>query len=576
MDRTTTLVCFILSLIQTAESQPNLAAMLGLGFGDIAESQTPGSGSCPYRAHPDRRKFSQTVNNRVMTQECAPGTMFVLSKCSCDNIPTGGPPGGAMPGTNPRLESTFGGGSNQLLSALLSQLQGGGAPSPPTQSPRSMHNRSPMSTNKLNTFRQKVTSGVRPDQQSRGNDRKASQEPQSAQPIGMQYNPDPSTGLTAVVDPSVLPDVLPPEILKVLGRTSNKERTSGNSKPSAPTRASSETQRLPASVQEMLNRATKPQTSRKSVAPTKSTSNDLGGMALPPGGLPSDVLKMLRQSIQPPANTDRRRNSNAGNQKSPRLTTQTPRSQRTPSPSQKRTQSPSRKTGSRQDPLADLMAQLQGKQGQQKGPKRSGSAPSQPRQDPLAALLAGVSHSPRRPTRGPSRGATRSPSWSPTRAPQPGRTRGSGGPPGGDPLAALMAGIGGGTSSGSDPLAALMASVGGSSPGGGNNALAALLGGSAAGPGTPGSSGGALSLSSLPANMNLASLFGETSGTGPGRTVDLTNFFNAQGLAGGTAALAGANNIDFLKLQQMDRRGVIDLGDLTLGGMIAANKHFSG
>lgn len=73
----------------------------------LSEPQTPGSGSCPYRAHADRRKFSQMVNNRLMTQECAPGTMFVLSKCSCDNIPTGGPAGGPMPGSNPRQESAL-------------------------------------------------------------------------------------------------------------------------------------------------------------------------------------------------------------------------------------------------------------------------------------------------------------------------------------------------------------------------------------------------------------------------------------------------------------------------------------
>ena len=59
------------------------------------------------------------VNNRVMTQECAPGTMFVQSKCSCDNIPQGGNGNGPMPGSNPRLESSMGGSTMIILNLRI-------------------------------------------------------------------------------------------------------------------------------------------------------------------------------------------------------------------------------------------------------------------------------------------------------------------------------------------------------------------------------------------------------------------------------------------------------------------------
>lgn len=42
-----------------------------------------------------------------MTQDCAPGTMFDNGKCSCVTSSKSG--AGPMPGSNPRLESPFGG-----------------------------------------------------------------------------------------------------------------------------------------------------------------------------------------------------------------------------------------------------------------------------------------------------------------------------------------------------------------------------------------------------------------------------------------------------------------------------------
>lgn len=84
--------------------------------------------------------------------------------------------------------------------------------------------------------------------------------------------------------------------------------------------------------------------------------------------------------------------------------------------------------------------------------------------------------------------------------------------------------------------------------------------------------------------MKLFSLLGAAAGSfenlrntvSLSRNVDLTNFFNAQGLAGGTPSLASLNNINFARLQQLDTYGLIDIGDLTPAGLMAANAHFSG
>lgn len=78
-------------------------------------------------------------------------------------------------------------------------------------------------------------------------------------------------------------------------------------------------------------------------------------------------------------------------------------------------------------------------------------------------------------------------------------------------------------------------------------------------------------------NVNVAALLGETPGPGLAQNVDMTALFNAQGrmgAGGGIAGLAGINNIDILKLQQLDRQGVIDMSDLTPAGLAAANAHF--
>jgi hypothetical protein len=56
----------------------------------------------------------------------------------------------------------------------------------------------------------------------------------------------------------------------------------------------------------------------------------------------------------------------------------------------------------------------------------------------------------------------------------------------------------------------------------------------------------------------------------------MTNFFNAQGLMQGAAGgLSGMNNLDYLKLHTLDRHEVIDMGDLTPAGLLAANSHFA-
>jgi len=67
-----------------------------MGGLDSQMSGGSGNGNCPYNAHPNPHKFSQIVNNREMTQDCAPGTMFDLSKCSCVNTPAGAAPSGAV------------------------------------------------------------------------------------------------------------------------------------------------------------------------------------------------------------------------------------------------------------------------------------------------------------------------------------------------------------------------------------------------------------------------------------------------------------------------------------------------
>ncbi|KAL4222975.1 hypothetical protein ACF0H5_019016 [Mactra antiquata] len=521
--------------LQIVRSQPNLAAIWGLGaLGDLGESgmggfpgmggmnAPSGSGNCPYQAHPNKFKFTQMVNNRLMTQECAPGTMFVLSKCSCDNIPSGGV-GATMPGSNPRMEVGLGGGGNSLLNALVSQLQGGGGQSSNLQPPP-VRNRSPPMSNHLSGTRPRVSSGIRPDQNTGSSGRNSlSMGPSSP---GIQYNPDPSSGLTSVVDPSVLQNILPPEILQILSATSgNRAPGSPGPTPVSPRRSTSGRQPSP--------------------SPTNSPKVNVDSLAA--SGMPPEVLQMLQRSMGPPGSATNNKPSQPGRRITP-TGSASPRMVATPTRATK-TSGPRRTPQSIPIPTPTRRSQMK--------------PPSGPRQDPLAALLGGMQASRTQPTRRTNKQNS-------------------------DPLAALMAGIGGGNSRpsspqvgiGGDPMAALLAGLGGGSGGmGGSNggALAALLGGSSSGSASPSRPGGALDVTSLTGNLNVAALLGETPGRGLVQNVDMTALFNAQGqmgAGGGIGALSGINNVDILKLQQLDRQGVIDISDLTPAGLAAANAHF--
>ncbi|KAH3716943.1 hypothetical protein DPMN_059677 [Dreissena polymorpha] len=73
--------------------------------------------------------------------------------------------------------------------------------------------------------------------------------------------------------------------------------------------------------------------------------------------------------------------------------------------------------------------------------------------------------------------------------------------------------------------------------------------------------------------MNLPGVTGTMAGPAP---IDMTSFFNEQGQMGAGGGLAGLANINYVRMQDLDRRGVIDLSDLTPAGLAAANAHFSG
>lgn len=201
----------------------------------------------------------------------------------------------------------------------------------------------------------------------------------------MQYKPDSSTGLTSVVDPSVLADVLPREILKILGRSNNAQNPSRKSSQTGVTKAPARVARLPESVQRMLNRASKPPTARTNQSPPKSPSNSKPEMAQQPGALPPEVLRMLQQSIKPRTDAGRTGSSKKVAQDARNKPSGQPRSGRISNQSPSRSPPPIRKASpSGSDPLANIMAELQ--RGQKKGTQAK--APSSgPREDPLAALL---------------------------------------------------------------------------------------------------------------------------------------------------------------------------------------------
>lgn len=517
-----TLLDFI-CLLPFSSSQPNFAALLGLsGLGDFSGSQVTGSGSCPYQPHPDPTKFSQVVNNRLLTQDCAPGTMFDISKCSCDNIPSGGIGGRPMPGSNPRLESAMRGGSNPMLQTLMSQLQGGGS--------------SMMSGPNMRV--PQVTSGIRPDQKPADvaiNVQKSRPSPGS----GIQYNPDQgTTGLTSVVDPSVLPDVLPPEILKLVQRGNSPSSQSNQPSPS------SRSKQAPPPVIPQL--------------PDSSGSGSAQTQDLPP-----DVQKMLERAMRPPSPRGGGKGSkpSAGNQ--PKPSQKSPTNQRVQS-SGIRIPSPSP-----QNQINDVMRSLS------RGPEPPTAVDprSSPREDPLAALLAGLRAPPGMATRTPPRGPQRGPSHSSQRRQPTSNSIPTGGLTGGDPLAALLSGL---TRGGSGSPS--FGSAGGSPFGGSGGAdLSALLAGLGGGAGSPSAAGGPLDVNSLQGNLNVATLLGETPGPSLGPNMDMTSFFNEQGrlgIGGGLAALSGINTANLARLQQLDRQGVLDLSDLTPAGLAAANAHF--
>lgn len=552
----------LILILPLCNAQADLAALLGLtGFGDFSESQMSGSGACPYQAHPDRTKFSQIVNNRLMTQDCAPGTMFVLSKCSCDNIPAGATAGRPMPGSNPRLESTIRGGNNPMLENLLRQLQGGGGP--------------PMMSNQISRMPQ-VTSGIRPDQQVSGiaiNVQKEHPSPDR----GIQYNPNPSTtGLTSVVDPSVLPDVLSPEILRILERSnlSPENKIQSQSSPRSNGASISGSSALPPDVQRMLDRSSAPpkETSPPIIPPVGVAQ---GGKPSPPGSLPPDVLSMLQRAMQPPSPRGTIQSASNNAEKQPQPSPKTPSRSKAPTP--QRAPSPTGNPSAGPDPMADLMAQLSRAQGSQT--PQTMNPQSGPREDPLAALLAGLRAPPDMSSRDSARGSSRSSQQrEPSQSPQRGPSSGISGAAGGDPLAALLAGLTGGQSG----SGALMAGMGGSMPGGspfgatGSADISSLLAGLGARSGSPSAPGGPLDVNTLSGNVNVATLLGETPGPSLGANMDMTALFNAQGQMGVGGGLAGLNNLNLVKLQQLDRQGIIDLSDLTPAGLAAANAHFNG
>lgn len=206
---------------------------------------------------------------------------------------------------------------------------------------------------------------------------------------GIQYNPNPSTtGLTSVVDPSVLPDVLPPEILRMLERSNlspeNKVQSQSSSRSNGASTSGSSA--LPPEIQRMLDRSSAPpkETSPPIIPPVDVAQ---GAKPSPPGSLPPEVLSMLQRSMQPPSprGTKQAASNNAEKQPQPSPTSQS----RAKAPTPKRTPSPPGNPGAGPDPMSDFMAQLSRAQGSQT--PQTMRPQSGPREDPLAALLGKIS-----------------------------------------------------------------------------------------------------------------------------------------------------------------------------------------
>lgn len=215
--------------------------------------------------------------------------------------------------------------------------------------------------------------------------------PQAAD--GTPYNLNPNTGLTSVVDPAILHDVLPPEILKIL--------QGANAFPEL---------RKP----KMANRAPKAASKTMTPPPTKSYPHNAGGNTFPPGGLPHEVLEMLQRSRRPPASSAKQQqNPRRLRQKLTKIPSATPKPRRKQKITSRRRQIPTRPPTSaptrtpkpraprpraprpRADPLAGIIKQVSGSRRQSKAPQRNRKPQvkpqSGPRQDPLAALLGNYS-----------------------------------------------------------------------------------------------------------------------------------------------------------------------------------------
>jgi hypothetical protein len=218
-----------------------------------------------------------------------------------------------------------------------------------------------------------------------------------------------------VVDPSILPDARPPQVVKVLKADNSAPKTPRN----YPPKSNANKNKLPLSVQQMVERAKMPPTKRpmakttpsrkrptsnqprritpakRQYPPTKSPSMDLG-MKLPPGGIPKDVLHLLQKSVKPPPRRRERVNSNRNsNLKAKRQQANTarktnPKQQPTkpqPTKSPRRTAVNNKTPVPRRDRLAEMMAQMNRRRNQQ---RNTGNQSNVPRNDPLAALLGKI------------------------------------------------------------------------------------------------------------------------------------------------------------------------------------------
>ncbi|KAH3716942.1 hypothetical protein DPMN_059676 [Dreissena polymorpha] len=306
---------FLLGVVCTpfTNAQPSFEAFLrsmGHGGGGMQFPSRPsfpemidmtssaGSGSCPYQSHPNKLKFNQMVNNRMITQDCAPGTMFDLSKCSCVNAPSAAPGGGPPVGGDPRMSATGDPNFSQMMSMLQSLGGGSGTPFP-----SSMDIQPPQMSVPFNPMQMPGLAMPRGLTLDIGT---SSADQTLANPI--QYKPMPAgTKANSLVDPALLPDVIPPEVMLLLqqaqvaksreiGKTNGRFLTSkvavttttpssmGNQDRVNQVHEQSLTGQLPPAVLQMLQQASSP--TAHGSARNKETSGDSPV-------LPQSVLKHL-------------------------------------------------------------------------------------------------------------------------------------------------------------------------------------------------------------------------------------------------------------------------------------------